>query len=210
MRRRARRRRPSPSDGTAGRRCPAAEIARQIAPGHACPCPPQHRLQEPPIVPGRRTRIGHLAGQQWRNLLPNRAAHHEPSLFQHRPNPAKAELEPRPISRGNPQCQQTLGPVAAFTRNLTVRTRAGSGRRRLGRLVLRPPQELGAVRVGMMRACWSGRLWARSVGGIGRPTRPGVRESVRRGHLRAGPVKVARVVRGRRWRSGAGPQPASA
>ena len=87
---------------------PAAELARQIAPRCARPYPPQHRLQEQPIVSGRRTRIGHLAGQQWRNLLPNRVAHHEPSLVQHRPNPAKAELEPRPISRGDPQCQRAL------------------------------------------------------------------------------------------------------
>jgi hypothetical protein len=61
-----------------------------------------------------------------------------------------------------------VGPAAASARNLTVRTRAGSDRRRLGRLVLRPTQEPGAVRVGMMRACWSGRP---AMGEVGRGDR---------------------------------------
>src|SRR3954452_12156314 len=87
---------------------PATEIARQVAPGCARPPPPQHRLEKQPVVPGRRARIRRLAGQQWRDLLPHRVAHHEPTLFQHRPNPAKAALESQPASRRNPQCQQTL------------------------------------------------------------------------------------------------------
>jgi hypothetical protein len=85
---------------------PVAELARQVAPGGARPHPPQHRLQEQPVVPGRRARIGRLAGQQWRDLLPNRLADHEPRSLQHRLNPAEAELESQPVSRGNPQCQQ--------------------------------------------------------------------------------------------------------
>src|SRR3954468_14304918 len=85
---------------------PTAELARQGAPRGARAHPPQHRLEEQAIVPGRRTRVRRLAGQQWRDLLPHRVAHHGPTLFQHRPNPAKAEFESRPASRRNPQCQQ--------------------------------------------------------------------------------------------------------
>src|SRR4051812_6507877 len=72
---------------------PVAEIARQVAPGHARSHTPQHRLKEQPIVFGRRPRIGGLTGQQRRDLLPDRIAHHEPRPLKHRPNPAKAALE---------------------------------------------------------------------------------------------------------------------
>src|SRR4051794_1133238 len=72
---------------------PVAEIARQVAPGHARSHAPQHRLKDQPIVFGRRPRIGGLAGQQRGDLLPDRVPHHEPRPLQHRPNPAKAALE---------------------------------------------------------------------------------------------------------------------
>src|SRR3954452_17111103 len=87
---------------------PVAEPARQIAPGHARPHTPQHRLKEQPIVPGRRPRIGCLAGQQRGDLLPSRVAHHKPRPLKHCPNPTKTEREAQPVSRGNPQCQQAL------------------------------------------------------------------------------------------------------
>src|SRR5215207_3604295 len=87
---------------------PVAEPARQVAPGHARSHAPQHRLKEQPIVFGRRPRIGGLAGQQRGDLLPDRVAHHEPRPLKHCPNPAKTEREARPVSRGNPQCQQAL------------------------------------------------------------------------------------------------------
>src|SRR3954464_3673477 len=72
---------------------PVAEIARQVAPGHARSHAPQHRLKEQPTVFGRRPRIGGLAGQQRGDLLPARVPHHEPRPLKHRPNPAKAALE---------------------------------------------------------------------------------------------------------------------
>src|SRR4051795_12385872 len=49
-----------------------------------------------------------LPGSSGGNLLPSRVAHHKPRPLKHCPNPAKTEREARPVSRGNPQCQQAL------------------------------------------------------------------------------------------------------
>jgi hypothetical protein len=92
---------------------PTAEIAQQVAPWCARTQPPQHRLQEQPIVHGRRTRIGHLAGQQWRTLPPTASLTTNRALFWRRPNPAKAKLESQPVCRGNPHAN---GPEYADRR----------------------------------------------------------------------------------------------
>src|SRR3954465_1532483 len=110
---------------------PVAEVARQVAPLCAGPHPPQHRLQEQPVVSGRRTRVGHLAGQQWRDLLPHRVADHEPRPLQHRPNPAKAALESQPVCRGNSECQQALAMRCRLGGRMFFRVKPSGARRYL-------------------------------------------------------------------------------
>src|SRR4051794_17508776 len=54
---------------------PVAEIARQVAPGHARSHAPQHRLKEQPIVFGRRPRIGEVT-RPGANFFP----HQDPTI----------------------------------------------------------------------------------------------------------------------------------
>src|SRR3954467_15193424 len=90
---------------------PVAEIARQVAPGHARSHAPQHRLKKQAIVFGRRPRIGGLTGQQRRDLLPDRVAHHEPRPLKHRPTPPKHGLH-TPGQPGKPS--MSTGPRSAM------------------------------------------------------------------------------------------------
>src|SRR4051794_34605440 len=125
---------------------PLAETARQVAPGHARSHAPKHRLQEQPIVPGRRPRIGGLAGQQRGDLLPGRVAHHKPRPLKHCSNPAKAALEARPVSPGNPQCQQALTCVGPPSPALPYAWReAWSGTACLWNVASFPPVRTGTA-----------------------------------------------------------------
>src|SRR4051794_28024993 len=92
---------------------PVAEIARQVAPGHARSHAPQHRLKKQAIVFGRRPRIGGLTGQQRRDLLPDRVAHHEPRPLKHRPTPPKHGLH-TPGQPGKPSMSTGPSTIAQY------------------------------------------------------------------------------------------------
>ena len=60
--------RPAPEPRVDGE--PFAEFVRQITPGCASACDPQHRLDKQPIVSGRGAGITRLARQFWCNAFP--------------------------------------------------------------------------------------------------------------------------------------------
>src|SRR3712207_317092 len=71
---------------------PAAELPRYVAPGQAGPDAPQHRLpQQPVVLPGHAAVRG-LAGQQRRDLVPDRIANHKPIPIHPGPAPPRRDL----------------------------------------------------------------------------------------------------------------------
>lgn len=87
---------------------PPSGPLRQVAPGQAGAHPPQHRLEEEPVVLRGYAAVRGLAGQQRRDLLPDRVAHPKPVLIHPGRHSAKGSLESHAGSNGNPDRQRAL------------------------------------------------------------------------------------------------------